>query len=150
PERYASVGSAAILLQVCFVYWFTAMLKSGPTWRDSTAIYYALSVEQFTTPLGKMLLHHRGLLRLLTFTTWRVWMLGPTVALGSYFSGPLRVLVILAFLGFHFSLGQCMELGLFPYISACAWLLFLPSWFWEKLAVLQAKYVKKRPAFQQP
>ncbi|HZP82829.1 MAG TPA: hypothetical protein VFB21_14410, partial [Chthonomonadaceae bacterium] len=74
PQRIVSMGSAGLLLQVCIIYWFTALLKWGVTWHDNTAVYYALSVDQYAKPLAYALLPHRDLLRFLTFVTWRLEM----------------------------------------------------------------------------
>ena len=39
------MGTVALLAQVMFVYFFSALLKSGPTWSDGTAVYYALNID---------------------------------------------------------------------------------------------------------
>ena len=58
------------MLQLCFVYWFTAAAKLHPVWlSEGTAIYYALSLDQFTKPFGYVLLGFPGLLRQLTHGT---------------------------------------------------------------------------------
>jgi hypothetical protein len=53
PDAYAyfSAATVAYVLQICLVYWCTALLKTGPEWtRDGTAIYYALSLDQVLMP----------------------------------------------------------------------------------------------------
>ncbi len=58
--RILSAASAAYLVQMVLVYVFTALRKSDPEWRtEGTALYYALSLEHLTTPLGQWLLHIR-------------------------------------------------------------------------------------------
>src|SRR5579872_3420439 len=55
--RFLSVGSVAYIVQMCLIYWFAAAWKSDPAWRtDHTAVYLALSLDCFTTPLGHWLL----------------------------------------------------------------------------------------------
>ncbi len=50
-----SAGTVAFILQVCFVYWFTAALKTDASWRtEGSAVYYALNVEQLVRPLGQL------------------------------------------------------------------------------------------------
>ncbi len=68
--RFLSLATAALFLQIAFMYWFTALLKSGPEWRvDGTALYYALSIDRFTTPIGNYLLQFPELLKMMTFGT---------------------------------------------------------------------------------
>src|SRR5579872_42470 len=81
PVVYGSTcswGTAGLLLQLCYVYLFSAALKSHPVWRhDGTAVYLALSIDQFTTPIGRAILPYHGLLKLLTFGTLAMELGGP-------------------------------------------------------------------------
>ncbi len=149
PQRIFSVGTVALIVQLGIIYLFGALLKTGATWRtDYTAIYYALSLGQFATPLAKFLLHYPDLLRTLTFLAWNLEFLAPFLIVASAFSGPLRTGVVLAYMGFHISLGLCLELGLFPIIGALAWLVLMPDWFWQKLFRLSARLPRiQTPAF---
>lgn len=135
-NRVVSAGAAALLLQVCFVYWFAAALKSDPAWRsEGTAVYYALSLDQFATPLGKYLLGFPGLLRWLTFATLGLEVFGPALLFLPFRNGPVRTAVVAGFLLFHLAgLGLCLELGVFPWVCAVAWSALLPGWFWDRVA----------------
>lgn len=130
-----SAGTVGLLLQICFIYWFTALLKTDPVWRvDGTAIWYALSIEQYTTPLGAQLLHYPTLLKILTFATFYLEAFGPFFAFSPMWTGPLRIATVVAFLIFHLiGLNLTMELALFPYVCAVAWIVFIPAWFWDKI-----------------
>jgi hypothetical protein len=141
PNRVISVAAAAYILQICFVYWFTAALKSDPVWwPDGTAVYYALSIEQFATPLGKYLLNFPDLLQLLTYATLALEVLGPLLLFVPFFTGPIRFGIVVSFMLFHLiGLGLCMELGPFPYVCAVAWMALLPTWFWERRWVARAE-----------
>ncbi|MBA2482395.1 MAG: HTTM domain-containing protein [Planctomycetes bacterium] len=146
--RFASVASAALLLQVAFVYWFSSALKTDADWlTDRTAVFYALSIEQLSTPLGQWLLNFPEFLRALTAGTMVQEAYGPYVAfvpglLAGFWSLRLagqvtewsRLLVVVAFVGFHLGLAATMELGPFPYICWVAWIPFLPALFWDGLA----------------
>lgn len=134
PTSVSNMATAALLLQTCMVYWFTAALKDHLIWRvDHSAVYYALSIEQFIRPLGKWLYGFPDLLPVLTIFTLYLEIIGPALAFLPFWTGPLRVLVILAFFGLHLAFGVTMSLGCFPWISAASWLPFVPTWFWEKL-----------------
>ncbi len=127
-----SVASAALLLQVALVYAFGVALKTDPVWREQgTAVHYALSVDQFTTDLGRLLLGHPKLMRLLSFGTFHLEAWGPWLAFVPVLTAPLRTTVVLLFVGLHAGFGLCMELGLFPLISMAGWIPFLPREFWD-------------------
>lgn len=141
PSSYhiVSAGTVALLLQVCFIYWFSALLKTDPSWHvEGTAIWYALSIEQYATPLGLHLLQYPELLKVLTFATFYLEAYGPFFAFSPIWTGPLRMLTIIAFLIFHLvGLNLTMELALFPYICAVAWIAFIPSWFWNHILKME-------------
>src|SRR5215210_4692651 len=62
--RFLSLATVGLFMQIAFVYWFTAALKSGPEWRvDGTALYYALSLDQLSTSVGQYLLNFPELLK---------------------------------------------------------------------------------------
>ena len=130
-----SMGTVCLLLQICFIYWFSALLKSDPIWRrDGTAVWYALHLGQFVTPLGAKLLAWPALLHALTFATLFMEGFAAFAAFTPLLFGPTRTLVVILFLGFHLGLALCLELGLFSHVCAVAWLVFLPAWFWQRLA----------------
>jgi len=133
PQRIVSAASVAVLFQICFMYWFTVVLKSGATWKEGNAIYYALNIDQLATPLGHYLLNFPRLLKFLTYSTIWFERLGPLLPFIPFFTGPLRTAAVFLFILFHFGMGLCLKLGIFSYVSAVAWLVFLPSWFWEKI-----------------
>jgi predicted DCC family thiol-disulfide oxidoreductase YuxK len=134
PVSVLSIATAALLLQTCIVYWFTAALKDDVIWRaDHSAVYYALSIEQFVTPFGKLFYPYPDLMKLMTIFTLYLEIIGPSIVFLPFLTGPIRVAVILAFFGLHLGFGTFMRLGFFPWISAASWLPFVPTWFWEHL-----------------
>jgi len=134
PKQVASLATCALLMQVCLLYGCTVILKSGPTWRhEGSAVWYALQLDSFATSLGQELLNYPKLLTVLTYATLVVEAAGPILLLSPWFVGPIRIVLVCAFLFFHFGLASCMNLGLFSYVAAAAWLAFLPSCFWDAL-----------------
>lgn len=128
-----SVATLGLLLQVFYVYYFSALWKTHPVWMtDATAVYFALSLDRFTTTFGQWLLHAPSeLLRMLTKATWWLELVGPVLAFFPVWNGPIRTAVAGAFMLFHVGLGLALELGIFPYVCIAAWLVFLPGWFWD-------------------
>ncbi len=138
--RFLSFATVGLFMQIAFMYWFTALLKSGEEWRvDGTALYYALSLDQITTTIGAFLHGFPPLLQALTFATLLLEAFGPFLLFCPLFTGPVRTAAIAAFMSLHFGIWLTMDIGLFPWISAFCMVCFLPSWFWEKpVAYLRA------------
>jgi hypothetical protein len=137
--HFLSLATFGLFMQIAFVYWFTAALKSGPEWRvDHTALYYALSLDQLATPIGHFLLNFPGLLQVLTFGTLALEAFGPLLLFCPFFTGPLRTGAALAFMSLHFGIWLTMDIGIFPWISAFCMVCFFPTWFWEKASMLHS------------
>jgi hypothetical protein len=133
--RVCTPASAALILQVCFVYWFAVAWKSAPPWREEgTAVYMALSVDGFVTRFGQFLHDLLPLTKVLTRMTLVLELFGPVLLFVPFANGLLRTLVVASFIGFHAGLGVCLELGNFPPVCWVAWVALLPTWFWDKLA----------------
>src|SRR5262249_18498601 len=129
-----SGATVALLLQICFIYWFTALLKTDASWRTTgTSVMTVLSHEQFATPLGAKLVQFPVFLQVVTLATWWLEICGPFLLFVPYVNGFWRLCVIAAFCGFHFGLALCMYLGIFPWICIVAWLSLLPSGFWDRI-----------------
>lgn len=147
-----SVATLALLFQTALIYWITAMLKYGNEWtRDGTAVYYALSVDQFVKTPGLWLLSFPEICRWLTFGAWWLEILGPFFAFLPWKTGLWRTLIVAAFVCLHFGFGLCLRLGPFPMIMVIAWIPYLPSNFWDRLFPASATptfSVQKRPWFQ--
>lgn len=132
--RVTSAASVALLLQLCYVYLFTAILKTDPSWRsDFSAIYYALHHDHFTSRFGYVLLNYPELLPPLTLASWLLEWVGPFLLFCPIATGRIRTAIVAMFIGFHLGLAATMELGLFPYYCIGYWLVFLPSSVWDRV-----------------
>ncbi|MGI8861087.1 MAG: HTTM domain-containing protein [Rubrobacteraceae bacterium] len=151
PQRlsmvFLSVGTIGLLMQIAFVYIFTALLKTGDEWRvDGTALYYALNLDHLVTPFGVWMSQFPDLLKVLTFATLGLEALGPFLLFFPFFTGPVRTAMVLAFMSLHFGIWTMMEIGFFPWISAFCMVCFLPAWFWDTTgARINAAYPKFLP-----
>jgi hypothetical protein len=137
--RFLSLATFGLFLQIAFVYWFTAALKSGPEWRvDYSALYYALSLDQIATPTGHFLLGFPTLLQVLTFGTLLLEAVGPILLFCPFFTGPVRTGTALAFMSLHFGIWMTMDIGIFPWVSAFCMVCFFPTWFWDRVTTLRS------------
>jgi hypothetical protein len=142
--RFLSLATFGLFMQIAFVYWFSAALKSGPEWRtDYTALYYALSLDQLATPIGHLLLDFPSLLQVLTFATFVLEALGPLLLFCPFFTGPVRTGAALAFMSLHFGIWLTMDIGIFPWISAFCMVCFFPTWFWERASTLRSVLLRR-------
>ena len=130
-ERAFSFGTAGILLQIGMLYVFSAFLKSGTAWKDGSAVYLALSVDQFATHFGKWLLLQSGLTHFLTYAVYYFELMGPFLLFIPFFFGPIRTLFAFGFVILQAGMGLSLRLGPFPWISSVAMIVFLPAWFWN-------------------
>lgn len=99
---------------------------------DKSAIYYALHVDQFATAFGIWLRQYLKFMEGLTVFTYYLEKIGPFLLFVPFFKSFFRSIVCFAFIGFHLlGLVLTMKLGLFPWICAAAWLVFIPSQVWD-------------------
>jgi len=140
-----SVATAAFILQIAFVYWFTAYLKmSGSSktvwWDQGAAVFNALSIDQFTRPFGQYLLNFPELLKVFNYATILNEMFGPLLFFMPFATAFFRMFSVAAFISMHTSFAVCMLIGPFSWIGSIAMLPLLPGVFWDKLQARQLQY----------
>src|SRR5262249_10596371 len=135
PKRVLSLATAALLLQICLIFWFSALAKYDPAWRrDGYAVFMALSIGANATAFAQMLLPFHELLRVLTFATLIQEGVVPFLLFVPWKTWVFRLLVVASFVLFHIGLALCMDLGNFEYVCITGWLVLLPTEFWDWLA----------------
>ena len=133
---YFSTFGLAMMAQIALLYIFAVLLKTAPEWRvNHTAVFYALSIQQMSTPVGRFLLHFPKILPWLTRETLLHETSIPVFTLLPIFAGPARLLAAVLILTLHTALGLSIRLGHFPYIAGMAALPLLPTWFWNRSLV---------------
>ncbi len=134
PDRYVSLATAGYLLQVCLLYLFAGLLKSDAMWRRTgEALYYTLSIDQFSTRLASLALGHPELLRGLTFAALGLELAMPLLLLWPWKNDLFRGLAVMAAWLFHFSTALLMHLGLFMPIAMVSLLGLLPTSWLDRL-----------------
>lgn len=132
-ERVVSWAVAGLYLQICLLYYFAFLFKSGSSWQAGLAIEYVLRVEPYVTSLGTRLLAYPLMLRILTLTTLLVELVAPFLLLFPRLTGAVRVVTVAILATFHLGLGVSMNLPLFAAISITALVAFLPGGVWDAL-----------------
>jgi len=143
-NRHVSIATLAYIAQIAYMYLFAALLKTSDEWHtDFSAAYYALSIDQFTTPVGDWLWQQpEWVLQALTAATYGLEAYGWALLIAPLVTIPLierstavfRLVAIVLFVGMHLGFAVSMRLGLFSFIASVAWIALLPGWFWECVA----------------
>ena len=134
PRRLLSPATAALLLQVALMYWFTYAHKFGPDWETGSSVYQALAHDHFGRPWAqRLLLPHPALLQFLARAVFAFELWGPTLLFFPLLVTPLRMLIVAGFWGLHLGMGATMDLAHFPFVSAVVMLPFLPSAVWDSI-----------------
>lgn len=136
PRVELSPASAALLVQVVLIYAFSLIHKLlDPAWTQLIAVEDAMQVEGVATALGRELLAYPALLRFAAASTLAIELVLPLLAFVPWATARIRIGVVIAMWAFHlFGLGGTMNLGLFEYVMALAWVPFLPPLFWDRIA----------------
>ncbi len=130
---HVSWASAGLLVQVMSVYFFSAVLKDGADWwPDGNAVYYALSLDRYATPLGQWLRDIGWITHPLTYFVYLLEWAGPILIF--LYSRSLRLAVMLLLLLMHVGFILCLELGPFSYVSIASLTVFIGGWVWDAAA----------------
>jgi hypothetical protein len=131
-----SMATVGLLLQVCCVYWFTALMKSHPVWRtDFTAVQDALHLGSMQTSFGRWLAQFPLLTHWATKGTLFLEEIGPFLALAPSKFWRVRLTAVALFVAFHLVLlAPTLSIGLFPFVCVAAWIPFIPKEAWNALS----------------
>jgi hypothetical protein len=136
PKRFASVATFALMVQQVLIYAGSASYKAkSEVWHDGSAVYYALSFDQYATSLGQFFLHHLPWL-LPAFTIFAFWFewLAPFIIFIPFRVTFFRCVAVVLFILLHIGFGLFFTLEIFPFLSIASWLAFIPSSVWDSLA----------------
>jgi len=135
------------MAQVALMYWSSVLLKRGPEWwTEGSAVYYALSLEQFATPAGRFLLQFPDLLRFLTFLTLAIETLAPVLLFSPLMAEALRTASVVHLIGLQLGLLVCMHLGHFPLVAIVAVIGLLPTGLWSLVEEYRSRRRQRRAA----
>ena len=142
--QYRSFACFGYILQIFYVYFFSALHKTSPEWTtDFTALYYALSLDQILMPFGKLIYPYEGFLKILTAATYYTEMLLPFVLFIPFFTGWWRLIFVAVISTLHLGIALSLNVGLFPLISTVAMLGLLPFFVMNKLNRQIQKFFRK-------
>jgi hypothetical protein len=114
-------------LQIAFIYLVSCLAKTGPGWRDGSAILRALQVGDWDRGLAPVLLAFPALCTLLTFGTLVVEGLFPLLVFSPWRSRACRVVALVAGAGLHLGIFATMNVGVFSPVMVLSYLAFWPG-----------------------
>ena len=100
---------------------------------NGTAVFYALNLDYFATPLAIWLRQFETLLQGLTYYVWTLEIVGPILIFSPILHRPVRALLMCCFITMHIGFFLFLEIGLFPFISIVMNLTFMPGWMWDEI-----------------
>ncbi len=134
-QLYFSVATIAVIFQVLFLYFFTALLKTGAPWRfPFEAAHYTLQIQHFATPIANWFKQFSPLLPIGAAYVIFVEYVGPILVLLP-FKWPLtRIIGLLMLASLHVAFMLLLHIGLFPLIDFMSLTVLIPSAVWIFLA----------------
>lgn len=130
-SNHWSMATTAVMLQVAAVFFFTALLKSGPEWiPDGTAIAYVVQLDYFARPFGVWLGNFPSVTRGVTWLVWYLELLAPLLIFSPIWFPQLRWAMLVMLLGLQIGIVVTLNVGLFPLIASVGLIVFLPSAAW--------------------
>ncbi len=128
-----SIASAAIMLQIAFMYLFTGCSKCNELWFSGRALEAVFSNELFVRPMGIWLLQFSSLLKILTYGALVLELAGPLLLFCPWKTRVVRPLTVLCFVGLHLGIELTMTVVIFSFASLSALTVFTPGWVWDML-----------------
>ncbi|NET75069.1 hypothetical protein [Okeania sp. SIO1F9] len=135
PKRVCSGATLAFLIQLCYIYIWSAAFKtkSDIWWPDGDAVYYSLSFDQYSTAFGQFLLSFpQEILKLLTISALIFEWVGPLIIFIPFRNALFRCIAIVSFVLLHIGFELCFHIGILSYLSIVNWLALTPSVIWDK------------------
>lgn len=146
PVQLFSVATVAYLLQICYIYTGSALLK-GREWNtDFTAVYYAYSLDQIAYPVTRFIYYYPELLRKLTLFVYYFELLIPVLFFIPVKHALFRNLAVISIILFHGINLSTLFIGLFPLIGMVTVIGLLPS---NAMDMLERRFATLRTTARQ-
>jgi hypothetical protein len=135
-RRYPWLAYPGYLVTIASVYLFSALMKTSPEWwKEGTAVYYALSLEQIRLPAGGYIYHFPLLLKAITRLVLFLEIIIPVLILWPSRSGTNRGIAFCLLLILHAGIGLTIYVGLFYVIGIVSAAALLPSSFVDRIKI---------------
>lgn len=127
-----SLASIAFMLQLVFVYFGSALEKSGYTWEEGLALFYSLHLDFYQKPFADLLIAFPAICTFLTYFAFVLEKYLVFLIFMPWQNAFFRLLIVGLYWGLHFSIFLTLEVGMFSWFAMTAWVALLPSWIWDR------------------
>ncbi|MCB9590340.1 MAG: lipase maturation factor family protein [Polyangiaceae bacterium] len=140
-----NLAATALLLQWAVIYYFNAVHKNGPPWKDGTAVYYFLQQDRMISPFGGWIRHHLPLwaIKGMSWSALAIEYALPALILTPLFFRRARLLAWALILALHLGIDSMVQLGPFSWAMMVMMSIFVHADYWTSLAARQRK--KRNP-----
>lgn len=143
PMTVRSVPCFCLMVQIAVIYWFSAILKTDPSWgAEGTAVWQVMHADTFARPTAVWLRLFPEVCEWITRATISLEKWAPWLIFVPFGRTAFRMLAIALFWGFHLGIQFTMDIGSFPLMMLVAWSALIPTLAWE----LGARLLKKPAA----
>ncbi len=133
----ASLGTAAILLQMVYMYTINGIHKiNGPLWNSREATPLIFGLDDMTYFLAGPMRQYPVMLEILG-TMWYFLLVMSLLLL--FLQGRSRYAMAILIFGAHLSFTITVRIGAFGWVGMSGVMLFLPAIFWEDLNALSRR-----------
>ena len=130
PRKICSAATFGIMMQIGILYLFASLLKTGAVWENGEAVKQALLIDQFTKPLGYVVLKFPLLLNFISYFTIFSEFAAFFLLFSPVYSVFMRCFALVCLTLLHMGIFLTMEIGLFPWIDCISLVIFIPRNFW--------------------
>jgi len=130
-----SLAVAALIFQWVVIYYFNVVHKSGPEWRNGTAVYYFFQQDRMVTGLGAWIRDYTPFVvyRVMTYSTLVIEAL-IALLLASPFRTPVARMIAWGLCAtLHLSIDAVVQLGPFSWAMVTMFWVLIPREAWDRL-----------------
>jgi hypothetical protein len=144
-KSFTSLGVLAVTMQLSIIYFFNAVHKQGHSWRDGSAVNYAIHLDRLATWFAVWLRDTMSptFARGLTYSALVTEAVLPLLLLSPFAVRSTRRLAIVLVIGLHLGFAACLNLGNF----VPAMIAFAPNFLrgedWDALERWWARSVRR-------
>lgn len=139
-----SFAVAALIFQWVVIYYFNVVHKSGPEWRNGSAVYYFFQQDRMVTSLGAWLRQHVPVF-VFYGMTWFTLLIEAAIALllaSPFRTASSRMIAWGLCATLHLSIDAVVQLGPFSWAMVTMFWVLIPREAWEKLG---PRFSTRRP-----
>ncbi len=139
PVNFVSIAGVAYILQICYVYGFSALQKGAEWNQHFTAMYYVYHLEQINYDLAIFLSQFPQILKILTILAYLFELMVSILILSPFRTPTVRNIGVISICMFHLWNGLSLQIGLFFIIGIASSFGLLSGNATQKIQILFKK-----------